>query len=119
MVKVYSTPDKEIPLPKPDYSKYDREKEQAAEDKYKADLVKYLNEKGFKEPETGYILKFQVGDGYAEYMVVSVTKPAVLHITLGDAWEYGINRFSKKGFADEIKAQKNWEAAVERMTKKQ
>ncbi len=45
----------------------------------------------------GEIVRFQVADGYAEYMVASMKPLELVHLPTGDAWEYQyINRLTVK-----------------------
>lgn len=102
-MKVYKTPDEEIKVP--DMWDMDREEYLEAEKKYIEDLKGYLKDKGYTEPEAGTILKFQVADGYAQYMVISAKKPAAYHLDLADAWEYPIQNYTASAFRKEIKRQ--------------
>lgn len=113
-VEVFTTPNQEVPLPEWNF-KNTTEQNQQAEDAYIAKLIEYLHRKGYRQPDTGYILKFQVGDGHAKYMVISTDKPRVFELELDDHWQYPIGRFSKKGFLDEIKSQKAWDQTLNKL----
>jgi hypothetical protein len=85
-MKIYSLPD-ELPAPQPDYSKYDYQKERAAEDKHIADLKAWLLNHGYDGKYTGEIYKEGVADGYALYMVADGRKFALIHLPYGDGYE--------------------------------
>lgn len=56
---------------------------------YKQDVEDFIRTKMFiNEPETGKIIRFPVADGYAEYMVVSIKKPQLIYLEIGDAWHF-------------------------------
>jgi len=63
-------------------------------DDYEKDTERYLEKlknlchtKGTGKYTTK-IARFQVGDGYAEYMVISLRPLKLLHVDIGDCWEY-------------------------------
>ena len=58
------------------------------EEQYVIDLKKELKSMGYKGKNFGEILRFQVADGYAEYMVVSMRPLKLMHLPLGDAWDF-------------------------------
>lgn len=85
MADIYSAP-KEIKLPKLDFSNmqdYNRDC-----DRYVRDLVKHIKDMGYKGKNVGEIVKFAVADGYAEYMILSMRPLKLIHIPLGDAYEF-------------------------------
>jgi hypothetical protein len=85
MADIYSAP-KEIKLPKLDFSNmqdYNRDC-----DRYVRDLVKHIKDMGYKGKNVGQIVKFAVADGYAEYMILSMRPLKLIHIPLGDAYEF-------------------------------
>lgn len=70
---------------------------------YKADEEKYIKEltdfvtKRKPGKNVGRIARFQVGDGYAQYMIASMSPLELVHIPLGDAYNYShINRLKAK-----------------------
>jgi hypothetical protein len=113
-VEVFTTPDSEIKIPTLSFElgniKQQIADQHKAEEQYIKDLVKYLNGKGYNQPDTGFVLKFPVADGHALYMVISTDKPKVFHLKLGDAWEFGIHKFTDAAFRKEIQSQKGMEA---------
>ncbi len=85
MADIYSAP-KEIKLPKLDFSNmqdYNRDC-----DRYIIDLVKHIKDMGYKGKNVGQIVKFAVADGYAEYMILSMRPLKLIHIPLGDAYQF-------------------------------
>lgn len=107
MAKVYQAPS-EIKIPKNDW-KLSREERKKNDDNYRQSLKEHLQKRNPNDSNVGQILEFQVGDGYAEYMVAS-TKPAELvHIELGDAWEYHlVNRMTSKDIVNQVEQQKRF-----------
>ena len=104
-VTVYSAPE-EIKLP--DWK--DMTNWQANDEKYIAELKAHLNKMGYNEPETGKIVRFEVADGYAQYMVAQLKGKCILiHLKLGDAWHYQhIERLLKKDLVANLKQQDAW-----------
>jgi hypothetical protein len=85
MADIYSAP-KEIKLPKLDFTDmqvYNKDCE-----RYVSDLVKHIKDMGYKGKNVGEIVRFAVADGYAEYMVLSMKPMKLIHIPLGDAYEF-------------------------------
>ena len=55
----------------------------------------------------GEEIKFPVADGYARYLVVSSKPVGLLHLPLGDAWDFQYaNRVTKADIAQQIEANK-------------
>ncbi len=86
-MKVYTCP-VECPAPQPDYSKWDKVKEQAAEDKHMADLKEWLIKRGYRGKLTGKIVSFGVADGSALYMFADGSKSCLIHLPYGDGYQY-------------------------------
>ena len=85
MADIYSAP-QEVKLPKLDFSNmgtYNKDCE-----RYINDLTKHIKDMGYKGKNIGEIVKFAVADGYAEYMVLSMKPMQLIHIPLGDAYEF-------------------------------
>ncbi len=90
MAKIFRAPDS---IKLPSFStfmkdgKYDREAHVKAEETYlaelKAMLVKRKNGKN-----VGEVVQFPCADSYAQYMVASMRPLELVHLPLGDAWDY-------------------------------
>lgn len=92
-----------IKAPEPDYSNYDRAKEQKAEENYLAELRAKLVQMGYKGKHTGKIARYGVADGYAQYMLADGPKSFLIHLPFGDAYQYrGVEHFPKKEIIAEI-----------------
>lgn len=102
MAKIYGPP-KEIPVPKLNVAGFDFERYQKDEEEYTQKLRDYCQVNGGNEDSVGEIISFPVGDGYAQYMVFN-TKPVVLiHMPLGDAWQFRYaNRLTRKDVLAEV-----------------
>ena len=96
MAKIYDAP-KEMETP--DFT-YDQNGHWDCK-KYKQDNEKYIEElkdlllKRFEESAytcsekyVGEIIRFPVADGHAEYMVASMSPLELVHLPLGDAWNF-------------------------------
>lgn len=81
---IYSAPSS-VPLPKYDINSV--QNWQQEEDDYiaqlKAVLLRRKNGKNI-----GEVLRFPVADGYAMYMVASMRPLELVHLPLGDCWEF-------------------------------
>ncbi len=84
MAKIYDAPEG-IETPVLNFSKI-AEYRQAC-DKFKEDLKAFLLKRNNAE-HVGEIIRFPVADGYAEYMVAAMKPLQLVHIPLGDAWEF-------------------------------
>ncbi len=55
------------------------------------------------------MISFGVADGRALYMVYSLSPAVLIHVPLGDAWQYrGIEHFSARGLRQEVERQRAW-----------
>jgi len=81
---------------------------QARVDVYLEDVKNKLKEYKYgQSPLFGEIISFSVADGYAQYMVVSSRPLRLLHLPIGDAWEYiGIERLRLVDVENKVNAQK-------------
>ena len=67
--------------------KYDREGHNQAEEQYLADLKEFLLSRK-RGKNIGEVVQFPCADSYAQYMVASMRPLELVHIPLGDAWDY-------------------------------
>jgi hypothetical protein len=86
MAKIYAPP-KDLPVPEHDYSNFDMKKIQNADDEWTEKLRQYCLANG-RDPERGEVVSFPWADGRAMYMVFSMKPLALIHMPLGDAWQY-------------------------------
>ena len=116
MLKVYSAP-KGITRPVLVIDKsghYDRQKSQKNEDDYISSLKKFCNENG-KGKYKGEIVRFQYADGYAQYMVFSSRPCELIHLEIGDAWDYPyIERLTAKDIIYEIESEEKLKKLMKR-----
>ena len=85
-----------------DSSKYDAECE-----KFVEDLKAWLKENHCDDENCGEIIRFPVADGHAEYMVASVSPVKLIHLAIGDAWNFQYAKnLTSKDVLDKIKQQK-------------
>ncbi len=101
MAKVFSGVSS-IPLPVIDWSK-DYKEIDAQEDKYLEDLCDYAKANG-KGAEAGKVVRFPYADGYAQYVILSMSPLKLIHVATGDAWDYPyVNRLTAADLRKEIK----------------
>ena len=108
MATVYSAlstvPTPKFPQP------YNHEEYQKNEDKYIADIKKELKSMGYNGKNFGEIIMFPVADGNALYMVVSMRPLKLMHLPLGDAWDFQYaHLLTAKEVNEKIEGQKAWE----------
>lgn len=111
MTTIYGAPE-EIKVPKfsiIDYGTYKKKCEQ-----YVEELRKYCLEDNDSK-NVGEILRFQVADGYAEYMIASMKPLELIHIPIGDAYEF---QYAHLLNAKEVNAQLARQNALNKIFKK-
>lgn len=84
--KIYRTPE-HIKLPKFDLMTYNREQHIKDEDNFIAELKQHIKNYGYTGKNSGEIIKFQVADGYALYMVLKMRPLSLIHLPLGDGYQ--------------------------------
>lgn len=113
MGKIFRAPSS-VAMPSWDFKKT-YEENVLEENNYLAALKDMLTKRKPTQKLVGEIIKFQVADGYAQYMVASMTPLELVHIPLGDAWDFHYaHRLTKKDVEEKIKNQK----ALEELFKK-
>jgi len=85
MAEIYAV-SKEVPAPALDFK--DLNAYQYSIEKYTKSMEAYIRGLGYAEPETGKVIRFPVADGYAEYMVISVKNPQLVHLEVGDCYSF-------------------------------
>ncbi len=110
-MKIYELP-KEVPSPTVDWSNYDIEQTIADEKQHMADLKKYIIDLGYDKPLSGEILKEQIADGYALYMVMDGGRDwGLIHLPYGDAYDSpNVQYLPKAEVKKRIMARKKFES---------
>jgi len=104
-MKVFSAPE-HLTVPRLDISDFALYEQQCAA--YREELAQFVKDYGNGDPLIGEIVRFPVADSFAEYMVASTKPFQLIHLELGDAWDYPyIERLRIKDIRDAIKRQKN------------
>ena len=67
--------------------RYNYARDNALREEFLAKLRSWLATAGYAGEGVGEVLRFQVADGYAMYMVAQVAPPKLIHLPLGDAWQ--------------------------------
>ena len=93
MGKVYAPP---VEIKHPEFTAKDYFK---AEENYINAVVAWAKQHG-KGKLAGEVIQFPVADGYAQYVVFSTTPVALIHLPIGDAWQY---QYANRLTASDIK----------------
>lgn len=106
MGKIYSPP---ASIKVPELNWEDINAYEEANKKFVDDLRAFCKSRNSGE-HIGEVIKFPVADGYAEYMVASLSPVELIHLPLWDAWEFDYaSRLTKKDIIDKIKQNKAME----------
>ena len=104
MTKVFDVPES-IKIPEITFSNIKQYQEEC--DEFLKKLKSYLLDRIDSDDYTGEIIRFPVADGYAEYMIVKMSPPQVIHLPLWDGWHFEyIRSFSKTDIKKKIQQQK-------------
>ena len=86
MAKIFSPP-KNLPVPQFDMNApHDQWMKDDAE--WTEKLRQFCLANGDSSPEVGEVISFPWADGHASYMVLSMKPVKLVHMPLGDAWQY-------------------------------
>ncbi len=103
MATIYSPPEA-IKRPEFDFQNFDSYLKKC--DDYRKNLKSFLQRRK-NGKNVGEIIRFPVADGNAEYMVASMRPLELVHIPLGDAWQFQYaNRLTAQDVQDKIDQQK-------------
>lgn len=97
MATIYAPP-QEMPVPQIDLSLSIRERMEV-EDKWIERLRRWVKQNGSGQ-YAGKVIKDQVADGYAMYMVFSLRPLILIHLPLGDAYQ---SRWDHRWIASDVK----------------
>lgn len=113
MAKIFAAPSSIVV---PSWNMKKTYEENVAEENKYLDLLKdMLTKRKPTQKLVGEIIRFPVADGYAQYMIASTTPLELVHIPLGDAWDFQYaHRLTKKDVEEKVKNQK----ALEELFKK-
>jgi len=104
MATIYAAPE-EIKVPKMDFANVQQWKKD--EEKYIEELKAFCEECNSGGKNVGEIIRFPVADGHAEYMVASMKPVELIHIPLGDCWDFQYaHRLTAKDVQEKIDQQK-------------
>jgi hypothetical protein len=102
MAQIYAAPKVVGPVPQFDHTKPYNEYENART-AYIKKVEAWAKENGSGE-FAGKQIHFQVGDGYAQYVVVSLQPVKLIHLAIGDAWHFEYaKRLTAKDVRTEVK----------------
>lgn len=103
---VYQGPD-EIPIPNVKWEGPNiGQRLMEADEKYRADLKAWCINRNPSE-YVGEIVRYPVADGTAEYMVAAIKPLQLIHLEVGDKYNYlGIERFKAKDIIQKLGQQK-------------
>lgn len=105
MGKVYKAP---IEPPVINYANYDHDATVRDEAAYIQTVIAYAKEKG-SGPYRGEIVRAQVADGYAEYVVVSTTPVKLFLIETGVAYQFSVaHRWTAGDIKEMVERDRAW-----------
>lgn len=99
MAEIFKCP-KEIKQPKLDFKNIGKYEKDCAE--FISELKEFVLKRNPNGKNVGEIIRFPMGDGYAEYMVAGIKPVELIHIPLWDAWDFP---YAHKTNAKDIQAQ--------------
>jgi len=104
--KVYRTP-KEVKLPELDFSNFNRNEYEKRVNEFIENLRTHIKKLGYTGKNSGEIIRFQVADGYAQYMILSMKPLSFIHLELDDCYGFQyIHLMTQKEVENEIKKMK-------------
>lgn len=86
MATIYSVPE-EVKVPEMDFGNFDHVKWQADEEKFTKELKAWCTTRNGNGKYIGKVLQIPHADGYACYMLYSISPMELIHMPLGDAWD--------------------------------
>jgi hypothetical protein len=84
MAKIFNPPSSII---QPEFDWKNIDAFYSAQEKYISDLKDFCLKRK-KGKDVGEVIKFQVADGYAEYMIASLRPLELIHIPVADAYKF-------------------------------
>lgn len=103
MGKIYSPP---ASIKVPEFNWEDIPAYENACKKFIDDLKEFCKSRNNAE-HVGEVIQFPVADGYAQYMVASLSPVELIHLPLMDAWEFQyVERLTKKDIIEKINQRK-------------
>lgn len=103
MGKIYSPP---ASLRIPEFNWKDVAAYEAANKKFIEDLKAFCKSRNNAD-HVGEVIQFPVADGYAQYMVASLSPVELIHLPLWDGYEFEYaNRLTKKDIIERINQRK-------------
>lgn len=80
-----------------------------AEEEFLAELVTWVKARAPQDEYAGAVVRWPMADGYAQYLVAAMKPVQLIHLPLGDAWDFPLaHRATKKDIIGRINADKAW-----------
>jgi hypothetical protein len=115
MAKIFSAPE-EVKVPKLDFN--DVKNWEADDKRYIQELKSHIQSLGYTGKNVGEVIKFPVADGYAQYMVASMKPLQLIHLPLGDAWDWQYaHLLTAKEVQEKIDQDKAWKEMIAKKNK--
>lgn len=116
--KVYSCPES-VQFSGHSYQNFDLKAEEAKITAHKEQLKKWLLDQGYNGEYTGEVIKFNVADGYAQYMVGDKGTNGrgfiLIHLPYWDAYQFNyVGKLSKADIVYNIKTQRKMDEFFKR-----
>lgn len=108
MAKIYSPPTEIGEAPHLDFTDKSRDfkdilaDEEKAEEAYTQKIVEWAKKHGSSDLR-GELIRYPVADGYALYVVYSLKPATLIHVPVGDAWQFQYaDRFTAKDIKNDV-----------------
>ena len=107
MAKIYAPPKEVGPVPDLDIGGKTVEDILKPQNEWLKKLKKIIKTRYSNDPLAGEEIAFPVADGHARYMVISTKPVQLVHLPVGDAWEFQyVHRLTAKDVKEQIRRQK-------------
>jgi len=95
-----------------------RDVNQAIEDKFISEVKDFCLKRSPNKEYVGETIQFPAADGYAVYMIANLSPVELIHLPIGDAWEFQYaNRITKADIIEKLKAEKRMQEFLKKEEK--
>lgn len=104
--KIFSVP-KEVKVPELNFNNFNLKDYNESIEKFITELTDHVKKLGYTGKYVGETVRFPVADGNAVYMVFNLKPLMLIHLPIGDAWQYEhIERLTAADITKKIEQQK-------------
>lgn len=84
-----------------------------AEEEFVAKLATWAKARAPQDAYAGSVVRWPMADGYAQYLVAATKPVELIHLPIGDAWDFPLaHRATKKDIVGRLDADKAWAEMV-------